>query len=68
MKARVVFALTLALTTCSAASEVDRGLWHVLDADEDMVFRKDSGDSMWEELLRRARAVTASLHAAPALG
>ena len=49
-------------------SEVDRGLWHVLDADEDMVFRKDSGDSMWEELLRRARAITASLRAAPALG
>jgi putative transcriptional regulator len=43
--------------------EIDRGLWHVLDADEDMVFRKDT-DSLWEELLRRARAVTASLRAA----
>ena len=41
--------------------EIDRGLWHVLEADEDMVFRKDTGDSLWEELLRRARAVTASL-------
>jgi putative transcriptional regulator len=44
--------------------EIDRGLWHVLDADEDMVFRKDT-DSLWEELLRRARAVTASLPALP---
>ncbi|HET7766090.1 MAG TPA: YqgE/AlgH family protein [Burkholderiales bacterium] len=42
--------------------EVDRGLWYVLDADPDFVFRKDPG-SLWEELLRRARAVTA---AAPA--
>ena len=42
--------------------EVDRGLWHVLDADEEMVFRKDT-DSLWEELLRRARAVTASRRA-----
>jgi putative transcriptional regulator len=44
--------------------EIDRGLWHVLDADEDTVFRKDP-ESLWEELLRRARAVTASLRAAP---
>ena len=47
--------------------EVDRGLWHVMDADEDTVFRKDT-DSLWEELLRRARAVTASLHQAAPLG
>ena len=46
--------------------EIDRGLWHVLDADEEMVFRKDAGDSLWEELLRRARAVTASLAPATA--
>jgi putative transcriptional regulator len=39
--------------------EIDRGLWLVLDADEEVVFRKDM-DSLWEELLRRARAVTAS--------
>ena len=38
--------------------EVDRGLWYVLDADPDLVFRKDPG-TLWEELLRRARAVTA---------
>jgi putative transcriptional regulator len=43
--------------------EIDRGLWYVLDADPDLVFRKDPG-SLWEELLSRARAVTA---AAPAL-
>jgi putative transcriptional regulator len=38
--------------------EVDRGLWYVLDADPDLVFRKDPA-GLWEELLRRARAVTA---------
>jgi putative transcriptional regulator len=38
--------------------EIDRGLWYVLDADPDLVFRKDPG-GLWEELLRRARAVTA---------
>ena len=38
--------------------EVDRGLWYVLDADPDVVFRKDPG-GLWEELVRRARAVTA---------
>ncbi len=43
--------------------EVDRGLWYVLDADPDLVFRKDPG-SLWEELLRRARAVTAAAPAA----
>jgi putative transcriptional regulator len=42
--------------------EVDRGLWYVLDADPDLVFRKDPG-SLWEELLRRARAVTAAVPA-----
>ena len=44
--------------------EVDRGLWYVLDADPDLVFRKDPG-SLWEELLRRARAVTAGAPARP---
>ena len=43
--------------------EVDRGLWYVLDADPDLVFRKDPG-TLWEELLRRARAVTAAVPAA----
>lgn len=46
--------------------EVDRGLWYVLDADPDLAFRKDPG-GLWEELLRRARAVTAGAAAgAPA--
>jgi putative transcriptional regulator len=38
--------------------EVDRGLWYVLDADPELVFRKNP-TGLWEELLRRARAVTA---------
>jgi putative transcriptional regulator len=38
--------------------EIDRGLWYVLEADHELVFRKDPG-RLWEELLRRARAVTA---------
>jgi putative transcriptional regulator len=38
--------------------EVDRGLWYVLDADPDLLFRRDPG-GLWEELLQRARAVTA---------
>jgi putative transcriptional regulator len=46
--------------------EVDRGLWYVLDADADLVFRKDPA-SLWEELIRRARAVTAFASEALAL-
>jgi putative transcriptional regulator len=42
--------------------EVDRGLWYVLDADPELAFRKDPG-GLWEELLRRARAVTAEVTA-----
>jgi putative transcriptional regulator len=38
--------------------EIDRGLWFVLEPDADLVFRKDPG-GLWEELIRRARAVTA---------
>ena len=38
--------------------EIDRGLWYVLEADPELVFRKDPA-RLWEELLRRARAVTA---------
>ena len=38
--------------------EIDRGLWYVLDADPELVFRKDPA-GLWEELFRRARAVTA---------
>lgn len=42
------------------ASELERGGWYVLNADADTVFRKDM-DKLWEELFRRARAVTAFL-------
>src|SRR5947207_6069888 len=35
-------------------SEIDRGLWTVVDADLDMVFRKDT-EGMWEELLQSSR-------------
>jgi putative transcriptional regulator len=40
--------------------EIDRGLWSVLDADIDTVFRKDT-DSLWEELLQATRRIRASL-------
>ena len=42
------------------AAEVERGGWYVLNADADTVFRKDM-DKLWEELVRRARAVVAFL-------
>jgi putative transcriptional regulator len=42
------------------ASELERGGWYVLNADADTVFRQDM-DTLWEELIRRLRAVTASL-------
>lgn len=42
------------------AAELERGGWYVLNADADTVFRKDM-DKLWEELVRRARAVTAFL-------
>jgi putative transcriptional regulator len=40
--------------------EIDRGLWSVLDADIDTVFRKDT-DTLWEELLQATRRIRASL-------
>ncbi len=42
------------------AAELERGGWYVLNADAGNVFRKDM-DKLWEELVRRARAVTAFL-------
>lgn len=42
------------------ASELERGGWYVLNADAETVFRKDM-EGLWEELLVRARAVTAFL-------
>lgn len=38
--------------------EIDRGLWSVLDADLDVVFRKDT-EGMWEELLQQTRRIRA---------
>jgi len=43
------------------AAELGRGGWYVLNADADIVFRKDM-DKLWEEMVGRARAVTAFLH------
>ena len=39
-------------------SEIDRGLWSVLDAEVDTIFRKDT-DSLWEELLQSTRRIRA---------
>ena len=40
--------------------EIDRGLWSVLGADVDTIFRKDTGD-LWEELTVLSRRIRASL-------
>jgi putative transcriptional regulator len=42
------------------AAELESGGWYVLNADADTVFRKNM-DGLWEELVVRARAVTAFL-------
>ena len=44
-------------------SEIDRGLWSVLNADIDMVFRKDT-DGLWEELLQSSKRIRAGSPAA----
>jgi putative transcriptional regulator len=44
-------------------SEIDRGLWSVLDADVEVVFRKDT-DGMWEDLLQATRRIRAAAPAA----
>jgi putative transcriptional regulator len=41
-------------------AEIDRGIWAVLGADLDVVFRKDM-DGLWEELLLQTRRVRAGL-------
>jgi putative transcriptional regulator len=42
--------------------EVDRGLWSVLNADVDTVFRKDT-EGLWEELLQQTKRIRAdALH------
>ena len=39
-------------------SEIDRGLWSVVNADLDTVFRKDT-DGLWEELLQSSKRIRA---------
>jgi putative transcriptional regulator len=40
--------------------ELDRGLWSVLGADSDVVFRKDM-DGLWEELLQQTKRIRTEL-------
>jgi putative transcriptional regulator len=47
-------------------SEIDRGLWSVMDAQVDTVFRKDT-DSLWEELLQQTRRIRADAAPLPLL-
>lgn len=39
-------------------SEIDRGLWSVMNADVESIFRKDT-EGLWEELLQSARRIRA---------
>ncbi len=39
-------------------SEIDRGIWSVLGADMDVVFRKDI-EGLWEEMLQQSRRIRA---------
>jgi putative transcriptional regulator len=39
-------------------SEIDKGLWSVIDADLEIVFRKDT-EGLWEELLQQSRRIRA---------
>jgi putative transcriptional regulator len=39
-------------------SEIDRGLWSVINAEVDTVFRKDT-EGLWEELLQQTRRIRA---------
>jgi len=38
--------------------EIDRGLWSVLNADSDVIFRKDT-EGLWEELLQQTKRIRA---------
>ena len=40
--------------------EIERGLWSVLSADPDVVFRKDT-ETLWEEMLQQTRRIRANL-------
>jgi putative transcriptional regulator len=44
--------------------ELARGDWWIVDADADTVFRKNT-ETLWDELSRRARSVTAELQDPP---
>jgi putative transcriptional regulator len=39
-------------------TEIDRGIWSVLGADVDVIFRKDM-DGLWEELLQQTKRIRA---------
>jgi putative transcriptional regulator len=39
-------------------TEIDRGIWSVLSADMEVVFRKDT-DGLWEEMLQQTRRIRA---------
>ena len=45
-------------------AEIDKGLWSVVDADLEVVFRKDT-EGLWEELLQQSRRIRAGTPAAP---
>jgi putative AlgH/UPF0301 family transcriptional regulator len=38
--------------------EIDRGLWSVINADREVVFRKDT-EGLWEEMLQQTRRIRA---------
>ena len=41
-------------------AEIDRGIWSVLNADQNVVFRKDM-DGLWEEMLQQTRRIRADM-------
>jgi len=43
-------------------SEIERGLWSVLGAEMDMIFRKDT-ENLWEELLQSSKRIRAEIDA-----
>ena len=43
-------------------SEIERGIWSVLNADIDVVFRKDM-EGLWEEMLQQTRRIRAGVEA-----
>src|SRR6476660_4839980 len=47
-------------------SEIDRGLWSVMNAEVETIFRKDT-DSLWEELLQSSKRIRAGAPGDPVL-